>query len=400
MSNYRDEVIDPGDLLSKFGKEICYQSHGNCPAVKIIPYQPGNFRGAVDWRWKPHIYEAMLNEDMAEAVENDGAGGKPQFFTLLASKQAFRRLGWEIITMTADDLARSGRFPAIMLNQMDIKYVNARNYPLAAACLAGYGEALRASGLINLTGETAIMKNSITAFCDDLSDEQLILTWSGACIGLSHRTKKLDGSQIRPGMPIVGFWEPGYRCNGGGFFTKVIQAKFGRSAKIIMSDPEAVKFIRKLTVPSVSYARLVCRLLGWLPDGRAGATRNIIEGIAHITGGGVWKKLGDLLPEGVGADLYEMPKPAEVLLQGQELSWSTPQRMSDWEAYSTLHGGCGMMLVCGTEISAKRVIKEAGAAGVKAYRVGETYASDKGLIRIDSWFKEGGELRSDQPPEK
>ena len=400
MSDYAQEVIDPGDRLSRFGKKVCFRSHGNNPAITVIPRQPGNFRGAVDWRWKPHVLQAMLNEEMAEAVENDGAGGKPQFFTLLSSIQAFRRLGWEVVTMTADDLARSGRFPAIMLNQMDIKYVNDKNYPLAAGCLAGYGTALRASGLVNLTGETAIMKNSITAFCDNNSDEQLILTWSGACIGLSHQQKSLDGFDIRPGNPIVGFWESGYRCNGGGFFTKVIQAKYGKRVDI-MSDPEAVKLVKALTVPSMSYASLICELLGWELDGRVGATKIIINGIAHITGGGVWKKFGDLLPEGIGAELYDMPKPAEVLLRGQELSRGTPHQMSDWEAYSTFHGGCGMLLVCGNEMSARRVIREAKRFGVKAYRVGNTVESSKNIIRIISRFADGSRvLASDQPPEK
>ncbi len=66
MGFYQDKIIAPNDKASKLAKEICYDSFSNCPAVNIIPRQPGNFRGPVDFRWERHIYEAMMNGKMAE----------------------------------------------------------------------------------------------------------------------------------------------------------------------------------------------------------------------------------------------------------------------------------------------------------------------------------------------
>jgi len=184
---YKKEVIDPGDRASQLAKEVCFQSHRNCPAVIIVPHQPGNFRGPVGFAWQKHVLEQMMryetNPDaraiiswtMLQEVENDGAGGKPQFFTLIGDPEVFHGLGWEIITMTADDFARTGRFPAVMDNTIDAKRITDKSFPLFQAVIEGYGAALQQAGLVNITGEVAIMKHSVTAFCDVDPDSQLVM---------------------------------------------------------------------------------------------------------------------------------------------------------------------------------------------------------------------------------
>jgi len=402
---YKQEVIDPGDRASQLAKEVCFQSHRNCPAVIIVPHQPDNFRGPVGFAWQRHVLEQMMRYEtdpdaraiiswtMLQEVENDGAGGKPQFFTLIGDPEVFHGLGWEIITMTADDFARTGRFPAVMDNTIDAKRITDKSFPLFQAVIEGYGAALQQAGLVNITGEVAIMKHSVTAFCDVDPDSQLVMNWGASCIGLAHRDLLIDGSKIKAGMPIVGFFDPGYRCNGGTFFTNVVLAKFGPNVQAVMQSAEALAFVRKLTIPSQSYARTVCRLVGWNPDGSIGTPMAEIAGIAHITGGGVWGKFGEILPEGVGANLHSMPVPADVLLEAQELSWDTDLRLTDYQAYGTLHGGCGMLLIVDKE-SVSRLIKEAGRDGIKAQVVGETTVSEESEIVIQSRFKEGGVLSS------
>ena len=189
---YWQEIIDPGDRASQLGKEICFASHGNCDAVRMYPHQPGNFRGAVGFTWKPHILKRMANNSaetwtMLEEVENDGAGGKPQFFTLVGTPEVFTSLGWEIIEMVVEDFSRSGRLACVFSNDLNVKRITEANFPLVEACFKGYGAALAKTKLVNITGEVAVMKHSITAFCDANSGEQLVLTWSGTCTGLAYR---------------------------------------------------------------------------------------------------------------------------------------------------------------------------------------------------------------------
>jgi phosphoribosylaminoimidazole (AIR) synthetase len=398
--SYKDEIIDPGDQASAMAKEICFESHGNCSAVTIVPHQPDNFRGPVGFVWAPHVLKMMAAHTrnrrtkqitdwlVMEEVENDGAGGKLQFSTLVGTPQVFARLGWEIICMTADDFARTGRLACIIDNAIDTKRITAKNFHLFEAMMRGLGLALAKVGLVNITGEVAIMKHSVTAFCDTGADDQLIVNWGASCVGLAHRALLIDGSAIKTGMPIVGFWEPGYRCNGGTFFTNLILQQWGSDIDEIRNNPEAMEFVEKLTVPSTSYARTISRILGWKPNGSIKKPLAQVKGIAHITGGGL-AKLKEILPEGVGARLYAMPKPADVLLQAQELSWETDLQLTDKQAHTTLHGGCGMMVVCSNHGSADRVIREASKDGIPAQIIGKTVNSTTNVVLINSRFKEG-----------
>jgi len=253
----------------------------------------------------------------------------------------------------------------------------------------GYGDALRQSNLVNITGEIAIMKHSITAFCDIQSDEQLLVTWGGTCIGLARKNLLLDPKNIKPNMPVVGFLEKGYRCNGGTFFTNLILRKWGTNIINIINDPDCRKFVEKLTVPSISYAKTICRLIGWHSSGFIDPPQAKIAGIAHITGGGVWGKFGEMLPSGIGANLYNMPKPPEILQEAQDLSREFPDPLSDYDAYSTLHGGCGMLIVALDYQSADMIIDEAHRDGIEAMVVGIT--NDTGALTIESRFRNYGE---------
>ncbi|MCK5475943.1 MAG: hypothetical protein KAI71_05185 [Candidatus Pacebacteria bacterium] len=407
---YKEEVIDPGDEVSKIASAVCRRSFQNNDAVTIMPLG-GNFRGGVVYSFKQHILKEMAkcqidpqsgkvtSWTMTEAVQNDGAGGKPQFSTLVADPEVFRGLGWEIIAMTADDLAKFGMFPCGIGNEIGVKSITKENMPSMRALFEGYELALKQSNLINITGETAVMKDSITAFCDISSNKQLILTWSAFCFGLVHKDLLIDNSEIRPEMVIVGFAEDGYRCNGGGVFTKLFLKIFGPNVKDIVNNQEAIEFARKLTVPSISYAKTICRIIGWKPDGRVGDPLAQIAGIAHITGGGVWGKFGEILPQGVGAYLYAMPNPPEVLLLAQEMSWDTELRITDKQAYGSFHGACGMMVVAKTVEDANIIIREAAKDGIRAQIIGETmreaFNTNKGQITIQSRFKEGGLLTSE-----
>ncbi len=405
---YLEEVIDPGDRASKLAKEICFGSHGNNKAINIIAHQPNNFRGPVGFIWQRHILEEMLRFEtkdgrvtdwtLAEEVENDGAGGKPNFHALVGTEDVFRGLGWEIVTMVADDFARSGRLPVVIDNEVNVKYITEKNFPLFEAMMEGYGDALKEAHLVNITGETAIMKNNITAFCDVYSDDQLILTWGASCVGLAHRDSLIDGSGIKPGQPIVGFGEEGYRCNGGTLFADLIRQKWGPDARDLLQSSEAREFAKALTIPSQSYARTITSLIGWQDDGRKLLSPVKIHGIAHITGGGIWGKFGELLPPGVGASLYDMPEPPAVLLKAYELSQDFPSlALTPHRAYSTFHGGCGMLIVCENDEQADLVIGHARRDGISSQLVGYTTASADSEITIKSWFGPRKTISSKRP---
>jgi phosphoribosylaminoimidazole (AIR) synthetase len=387
MNTYDKEIVEPGDRFSKVAREICVDSFNNCSALNVIRGGDG-MRTMDGFVWNKPILEAMLRGEIYEVSQSDGAGGKPQFFTLNNTPGAFRELIWEVITMNADDLACRGGFPALMLSSnIDVKGITDENWHLCKALLKGMGPALSKSKLVMMTGETAIMKHSITAFCDTGSKEQLILTWGATSHGLASTSKKPNGSTIEPGMKIIGLKDDGYRCNGGTKFTNLIKDFYGYDSTSILNH-EIRDFVEKLVVPSKSYARLITKLNGWSDDGTFGKPITDLYGVAHITGGGVWSKLGEILPDGVGANLDGMPMPADVLLQAQEMSLKTDDHMTDHECYGTFHGGCGMMIIC-SQYDADKVMYHAYDNNYSPHIIGETITSELNEILINSRFKSG-----------
>jgi phosphoribosylaminoimidazole (AIR) synthetase len=394
---YVEEVIEPGDKISQLAHRICVDSYGNSPAVQVLPWGRG-FRGGVDWVWARHILKEMLSGRMFQTTQNDGAGGKPQFFTLWKTPSSYFVLGREIIAMCVDDIAQQGGLGVVMDNIVDIKKITLVNIHLAEAMLEGYGRSLKEEGLVNITGETAVMKHSVSAFSDTGGDDQLILNWGASCIGLSHIDKRLDGSRVIPGMIVVGFHERGYRCNGGTFFTNLLHALYGHDARKIIANDEAMKFVRQLIEPSKSYAKTIARLHGWASNGLICPPLADIEAIYHVTGGGIMEKVKGALPPGIGMTLSQMPVPPSVLLQAQEMSRRVPElALSDWKCHRTFHGGCGMLIVARTEADARVIIAEAKKDGIEASVVGCTCQSEKNEIKIQSRFLNGGLLSSEDP---
>tara|TARA_B100000745_G_scaffold119718_1_gene77414 strand:- start:6664 stop:7857 length:1194 start_codon:yes stop_codon:yes gene_type:complete len=396
MDDYHTEIVAPGDRFSALARKVCIGSFNNSTALTVERGGEG-MRAMDGFTWNAPVLEAMLRGEIYEVAQSDGAGGKPQFFTLANTPEAFRGLGWEVITMNADDLACRGGLPTHMLSSnIDVKGITDENWPLCEALITGFGDALGVSNLVLMTGETAVMKHSITAFCDTDDPSQLILTWGATCLGLASKNKRPNGTSITSGMVIVGFKDKGYRCNGGTKFTNIILDTWGPSVSDIMKNPDARSFIEKLVVPSQSYAGTVARLNGWQLDGTLGHPLAKLHGVAHITGGGIWSKLVEILPEGVGANLDKMPGPASVLLEAQQLASRTDSPMTDYECYGTFHGGCGLMIVC-SEHDVGQVCRAAIDDGHEPCIVGRTVKSANNEVTIQSRFLEEAHLSSLHP---
>ncbi|MFA6454944.1 MAG: AIR synthase-related protein [Patescibacteria group bacterium] len=400
-SDYFKETIEPGDLVSSLAKKINDASLGNNEILRPIVKKRGSFRGMVCINWSKAVLEMMSRDEMYMIPQNDGAGHKPGCFTLLSSPRHFYFLGREIIEMCYEDIVRDGGLPVAMLaNQIDFKRITEENLSLIRALLTGYGMALKETMTMNITGENATMKLAITTFCDDGSPEQLILTWTGTALGIGHVDKEIDGSAIEPDMPIVGLNEEGARCNG---YTKLITIgtkKWGKVSSVKLLPTPALHYFEELCRPSVNYSRTITRVHGWLPDGNIKKADVAITGIAHITGGGVWSKLGEILPQGIGAELKYMPEPPTVLQLAQKISYEvqgadlTP--ITDLDAYGDFHGGCGLLVIVKDLEDADLLISEAKKDGVAGHVVGSTTRSNSSEIMIRSRFQEGRILSSEE----
>ncbi|MFZ2778184.1 MAG: AIR synthase-related protein [Candidatus Moraniibacteriota bacterium] len=399
---YQEKVIKPGNMASAMAFQTNGESFGNCKAIEIVLDSRPEWQSEVGVVFLPHI-----NSLMSERVETpggrkpvmwqipttDGGGHKPGIVGALGTVDAFQGLGHDLVVMQDHDILRRGGLPCYMTNFYDTKAITENNIHLLRAYLQGLGNAYREAGVANVTGESAVVRYAVTAFCDQNQGSQLLMNVAGTCVGLAHVDKYLDGSGIRPDMPIVGCSERGGRCNGFTLDIDIILAYYGQD---FYRHPEAMELLRLLAVPSLSYSKTIRRVHGWNPDGTICEALAKIIAMFHITGGGIWDKLR--LPKGIGAVLNNMPEPTKVLRMVQDLSWHIPRlKLSDYRAHGTFNGSIGYVVIFEADADAEIFIEESRKDGNHAQVIGRTTASEEGEIIIHSRFKEGKELSSLRP---
>lgn len=385
--------------------EVDLSSFNNCPAMEVF-YEPENYLSLKHFAWKKHILKKMDDYrpsfqqkigalpknkygQITERLINDSTVGRSQLFTLLNAPEAFRNLGREKVIITADALACTGCLPCAIGYNLKIKNLDERNFILAQEMLESYKQAIAESKLTNFFSQVSLdAKNFLTAFCaDEDRHSQLILDWNTTGVGLASDRLRLKPQDIKAGMPIVAFCDhSGSRIDQVQFLAFLMQNEYGVNARAMINNPEALEFARKLTAPVKSYARTICRLIGWQEDGRVGKPQADILGIARI-GGGIWKGLGDLLPFGIGAELNAMPDPPAVQLQAQEMSWRYPHlKLTDDAAIDMFNSGLGVLLVVKDQEAVYKVVGAAQQDGISTLLVG--YTKKSGSLIINSEFKE------------
>lgn len=391
---YEEQVLSRDVQVARYAHGINLRTYEINSAVAVCPLEPGNFRGKVGTSWPPHILDMfqqnkfddngrLTDWTILDIAQTDGLGGKPQFRSLIGTQEAFYGAGADIIAMAADDLG--GALLTTINTDINIQRVTDQNLPLAFALFDGLFDALKLVSAVCDTGETAVMRRQITSFCDKQSDDQLVFTWGASCHGLMHRSHNWIEREITAGMPIVGLLENGHRCNGNGWFVDLILAYFG-DVESILTDVEAMEFVKKLTEPSVIYCKLFSELLGWTAQATLGEPIADVRAIANISGNGLLKLIESL--KGFGAHLDSMPTPPPVMLQAQDMSWTSkvPEDLilTDEKGHTTLNAGVGGTVVTANEAEAVKVIEAATRHNIAAQIIGHT--TDSGELSIVSRY--------------
>lgn len=396
MMRYTKQVVDADTAAAKVAGSLARTTLGINPAVATWDFGAMNigaesFRAGIGHSLKPHILEMMQRNFtstgrrkkypyLTEVWQNDGTGGKSQFFSLIGTPEVMRQHAHDLVAMVVDDLRG---WPTLFANEICCQRLTDQNRPLYDAAMEGVVTALKSIGMINITGETAVMRNQITGIGDNHSDDQFYFTWAGFGSALCYHGPSPQSRIILPGMPIIGFMENGMRCNGSGYLTDLLLAYYG-NIQSILTDPGAMAMVRDLTVPSVIYGKAMARVMGWNADATIGEPLADVRGVYNITGGGL-RKL-QALPANIGAYLGDLPEPTSVLKLAQHMSWLSTDvpkdlKLTDEDALTSFHPGCGMMCVAANLTEGDKLIKAVGRYGIMAKFVGETtdYSTASGL---------------------
>jgi phosphoribosylformylglycinamidine cyclo-ligase len=278
---------------------------------------------------------------------NDGVGTK---LKLAIETGRHDGVGIDLVAMCANDLVVQGAEPLFFL---DYYATGKLDNEAAAAVVSSIAEGCRQAGCALIGGETAEMPGMYAAGDYDLA---------GFCVGAVERDKVLTGKDIRPGDVILGLASSGVHSNGFSLVRRIIEQE-GWDLDQEMPGEGGKTLGELLLEPTRIYVR---SLLPLVQEG-------LINGLAHITGGGLLENIPRVLPDGchaaVEASRWQLPAVFALLQRGGNIA---PEEMA-----RTFNCGVGMAVILSSE-HAEAVAAQLEGAGETAFEIGRIEGGARG----------------------
>tara|TARA_B100000575_G_scaffold217535_1_gene178143 strand:+ start:1423 stop:2451 length:1029 start_codon:yes stop_codon:yes gene_type:complete len=238
----------------------------------------------------------------------DGVGTKIEIANLL---NKFNTIGIDLVAMSVNDLIVQGAKPLIFLDYISINKINPTKL---RSIIKGIVKGCKISGCELVGGETAEMPGTYEKNKFDIA---------GFAVGLVEEKKILNKKKIKNNNLILAVPSSGLHSNGYSLLRYILKKK-----KINLKTNYILK--KQLLEPTKIYVNEVLKLI----EG------NLINGCAHITGGGLVDNIKRIMPKNYFAeiDLNEI-KVSDIF------KWIKKNNISEKEMLKTFNCGVGFCLI-------------------------------------------------------
>ena len=281
-------------------------------------------------------------DDPLLVTTTDGVGTK---LKVAIDSDLHGTVGVDLVAMCVNDLLAQGAEPLMFLDYYATGKLDVEG---AASVVAGIAEGCRQAGCALVGGETAEMPDMYAGGDYDMA---------GFCVGAVDRDKVLPrmGDQ-KAGDILIGLGSSGPHSNGYSLIRRVVE-RSGLAWDAVAPFADGGKSLAEaLLEPTRIYVKTVLPLL------KAGR----IEGLAHITGGGLIENPRRAIADGLVARLnknsWEMPPVFQWI---QDVGG-----VSEVEMWRTFNCGVGLMLIV-DPADLPNVLKGLAWAEEDAFVVGE-----------------------------
>lgn len=294
--------VDLGNTVKRGIQAQVRSTHGPEVLGKI-----GGFGGL----FRPN-FKGMKDPVLVSSVDGVGTKLKVAF---AANKHD--TVGQDLVNHCINDIAVLGAKPLFFLD-----YIAAGKLEpdVFRQLLSGFTKACKAGKCALVGGETAQMPGMYHNGEYDVA---------GTIVGVVDRAKMLDGSKVKPGDVLIGLASNGLHTNGYSLARKVLFGTMGLKASSKLPE---------LTLPLSEELLRVHKnyqpLMASLPAG-------LLNGAAHITGGGLIDNLPRVLPKNCQANIrrnaWRVPPIFRLIEEGG--------RVDATEMYQVFNMGIGMVLI-------------------------------------------------------
>ena len=314
-ATYKDAGVD---------LEVYQESMNRLPRLMHRTFSPrvmkldGGFAGLFKLDFSNRLF-ARNYQDPVLVSCTDGVGTKLKVARLIDKHDT---VGIDLVAMSVNDAVCCGAEPLFFLDYIAMSHDDPA---LLEQIVKGISDGCVEADCALLGGETAIMADMYQHGDYDLA---------GFCVGVVERKQLIDGSHVAPDDVVIGLASNGLHSNGFSLVRKVVFDMAGLGVNDFV-DQLGQTVGDALIAPTRIYARTVQRILGHY------TVKNVVHGIAHITGGGLRENLERILPAGTALEIvpgsWDVPPVFPWL---QELGGIT-----DAEMQRVFNMGIGLTLV-------------------------------------------------------
>ena len=288
-----------------------------------------------------------LNKDKYQSPvlvsSTDGVGTK---LKLAFQLDRHNTVGIDLVAMCVNDIIVQGAEPLFFLDYLATGMLAPEK---AAEIVEGIAEGCRQAGCALVGGETA----ELPGFYQD-GEYDL----AGFTVGVVDRDAIIDGSSIQVGEVLIGIAANGLHSNGYSLARRIVDERLEKGLETILpelGEPLAEALLR----PTRIYVKSILNLLRDFT----------IQGMAHITGGGLLENVPRILPRHCKAVIHKDSWPKLPLFEFLREAGSLEER----ELYRTFNYGIGMVLVV-QKNDVDDILSRLNGLNEQAYVIGEITA--------------------------
>ncbi|MEM7337783.1 MAG: phosphoribosylamine--glycine ligase [Actinomycetota bacterium] len=255
--------LDAGAATTKRIAEAVRSTHND----RVVAGH-GSFGGVFDMSGVGTLTEPLI------VASTDGVGTK----TILGRQTGrWEGCGADIVNHGINDVLVQGARPLFFLDTVAAADLEPE---IVGRVVDGMAAACREAGVVLLGGETAEMPDVLAPGAVDIA---------GTMVGVVERDRLLPNDAIAPGHTLVGLASNGLHTNGYSLARKVL---------------EDVDLNDELPGSGESFAdALMAVHRSYLPVLTPALEADLVDGLAHITGGGLLDNIPRILPAGCGATI-------------------------------------------------------------------------------------------------
>ncbi|HFH9946688.1 TPA: phosphoribosylformylglycinamidine cyclo-ligase [Streptococcus suis] len=286
--------------------------------------------------------------DVKEPVLVSGTDGVGTKLMLAIQYDKHDTIGQDCVAMCVNDIIAAGAEPLYFLDYI----ATGKNEPAKLEqVVAGVAEGCVQAGCGLIGGETAEMPGMYGEGDYDLA---------GFAVGIAEKSQIIDGSKVQEGDILLGLASSGIHSNGYSLVRRVF-ADVAGDALLPELNGRALKDV--LLEPTRIYVQQV------LPLVKAG----LVNGIAHITGGGFIENVPRMFADNLAAEIEEDKIPVLPIFTALEKYGQIKHE----EMFEIFNMGIGLVLA----VSPEQVEKVRELVGEEVYEIGRIITKeDKSVV--------------------